>query len=119
MTAFTQTNEEADTAVLRDQTFDHILTQFYGFQPGGHIPVKRPRGRPLKIQPPAPQGTIKNTISDEDDLELHVEPNDARMLRMEFKQLTIEDGVQETAAIEDLAKIYNLSYRAVYSTVMG
>jgi len=111
--------EQISTTANNEETttFNQILGQFFGFSTGGHIAEKKPRGRPPKFQPDLPTGIIKNAISDEESDELWVDPHDARLLRMEFKQLTIEDGIDETKVITDLAFIYNLSYKAVFKIV--
>jgi hypothetical protein len=119
MTAISAPELDAVTATSEqtDPTFGQILGQFFGFVPGTHIAEKKPRGRPLKVQPPPPPGIVKNTISDEESDELWVDPHDVRLLKMEFRQLTIEDGIDETVAIDDLAKVYGLSYKAVFKVV--
>lgn len=110
--------EACTTEETTSTTFNQVLGQFYGFTTGGHIAPKKPRGRPPKVQPAPPPGVMKNAISDEESDELWVEPHDVRLLRMEFRQLTVEDGQPETETIQELADIYNLSYKAVFKVVM-
>lgn len=120
MTAFSTAELDAVATAAEpfsDTTFDRILGQFYGYTPGSHVAEKKPRGRPPKVKPAPPAGVFKNEISDEESDELHVDPHDVRLLRMEFRQLTVEDGVDETKAIKELAEIYNLSYKAVFHVV--
>jgi hypothetical protein len=111
--------EEAAEQSPEGLVFGDIINKFYNFEAGSHIAEKKPRGRPPKFKPAPPAGIIKNEISDEQDDELWVSDHDQRLLRMEFKQLTIEDGQTETVAMEELAALYNLSYRAVFEVVNG
>jgi hypothetical protein len=98
-------------------TFNRILGQFYGFTIGDNIAEKKPRGRPPKFKPAPPIGIVKNAISDEDSDEIWVSHHDQRLLRMEFNQMTVEDGRAETDVIQELSELYDLSYKAVYHVV--
>lgn len=118
MTAFSLTElEQVEQAESFSPSFEQVLGQFYGYETGSHIAEKKPRGRPPKVQPAPPPGVIKNAISDEESDELWVGPHDVRLLRMEYRQLTVEDGGEETAVIQELADLYNLSYKAVFKVV--
>jgi hypothetical protein len=120
MTAFSTTElEQVVQAESFSPTFDKVLSQFYGYETGSHIAEKKPRGRPPKVQPAPPAGVIKNAISDEESDELWVDPHDVRLLRMEYRQLAIEDGGEETAVIQELADLYQLSYKAVFKVING
>lgn len=79
--------------------------------------VKRPRGRPKKVQPLLPEGFMKHALSDDEPEIRGFTGTEKLRLRREYAYETTVLKQAPTDIIAELAKLYGVNYRVAYDLV--